>query len=218
MLTLFISGSDTGIGKTRVVAALARIALAHSSRSVQIVKPVQSGGEMSDADLAARLAGLPPQCAHTLQHFHAPLAPVAAAAAEGAVFRPADFPAQLAKIPRADLRLVEGSGGLAVPLVPQGADWTAYSTVFAADAVILVVADRLGAINQARLVHEYFLPRNSKKIPHGIFLNALVPPPPDVSASTRSALAACGIPIWGELAADSLDPVLHPPLAQLLGL
>ena len=217
MLTLFISGSDTGIGKTRVVAALARVA-ARPGRSVQIVKPVQSGGEISDADFAGRLAGLPAECAYTLQHFRAPLAPMAAAAAEGAVFRPADFPRQLSQIPRADLRLVEGSGGVAVPLVPDGTDWTAYSTVFAADAVVLVVADRLGAINQARLVHEYFLCHNAKKIPHGIFLNALVRPPHDVSASTRSALSACGIPIWGELAADSLDPVLHPPLAQLLGL
>jgi hypothetical protein len=49
-------------------------------------------------------------------------------------------------------------------------------------------------------------------------LNALTPPSPEVAASNRAALAACGIPLWGGLASDSLEVPIHPPLAQCLGL
>jgi dethiobiotin synthase len=220
VLTLFISGSDTGIGKTRVAAVLGRVAARHGHK-VQFIKPVQCGaapGEPTDADEAARLAGLPGHCAHTLLRFRAALAPVSAAVAEGVQFNIADLAPQFLRIPQCDLRLVEGVGGLAVPLAPDGLDSADFPILIGANAVVLVVADRLGAINQARLVHHYFSHRNPTNLPHGIFLNALTPPPPEVAASTRAALIACGIPLWGELAAGSLEPILHPPLAQFLGL
>jgi len=220
VLTLFISGSDTGIGKTRVAAALGRAA-ARAGRTVQFIKPVQCGvapGEPTDADEAAHLAGLPAQCAYTLLRYRAALAPVSAAAAEGAQFKIADLAPQLSRIPQCDLRLVEGVGGLAVPLTPDGLDRADFPIIIGTNAAILVVADRLGAINQARLVHNYFSQKNPKNLPCGIFLNALTPPPPDVAASNRDTLAACGIPLWGELAADSLEPILQPPLAKLLGI
>jgi dethiobiotin synthetase len=105
-----------------------------------------------------------------------------------------------------------------VPLAPDGSDRADFPIIIGANAVILVVADRLGAINQSRLVHDYFSQMNPKNLPHGIFLNALTPPPSEVAASNRDALAACGIPLWGELAAGSLEPILHPPLAKLLGI
>ena len=117
MFTVLISGSGTGVGKTRVVAALARAA-AHHRRSVQIVKPVQTGvvpGEPSDADWAANTAGLPPDCAHTLRRMIATLAPQAASRAEGASQDFRELPNEVLALPPADVRLIEGAGGLAVP-------------------------------------------------------------------------------------------------------
>jgi dethiobiotin synthase len=220
MVTLFISGSGTDVGKTRVAAALGRVA-ARRGLSVRFVKPVQTGvapGEPTDADTAARLAGLAPAFAHTLLCFRAPLAPVAAAAAQAEVFAMADLALQFEQVPPSDVRIVEGAGGLAVPLGEDGLDWAQLTEPLGVDAVILVVPDQLGAINQARLAYHYFSSFNQHGLPGGIFLNARTPPPPAVASSTRAGLASSGVPLWGELAADSLAPTLHAPLTELLGL
>lgn len=221
MVTILVSGSGTGIGKTRVTGALGRVAVRHG-RSVQIIKPVQSGlapGQASDADLAADFAGVRRSNAYTLRQFFAPIAPASAAKAAGNSLRFEDLIREIRALPEAGIRLVEGAGGIAVPLGEEpGMDWAQLHKLISVDAVVLVVADELGAINQARLVWHYYnsynFHRNTKV---GVFLNAIQPPPPEVSSSTRDVLAECKVPLWGELAADAIEPVLFAPLDALLG-
>lgn len=218
VFTLLVSGSGTGIGKTHVVAALASVARQHG-RNVQIVKPVQTGvapHESTDADIAAGLAEAPSQSAVTLQRFSAALAPLAAAAEQHATFDANALAQQVRALPDVDLRLVEGAGGLAVPLASAGWDWVDFAASIRADAVVLVVPDELGAINQSRLVHHYLTTRSRENVPGGIILNALRPAPENVHQSTRAALADAGIPLWGELSHASIAPTLYAPLTNWL--
>jgi dethiobiotin synthase len=244
VVTLLVSGSGTDVGKTRVTAALARLA-ANRGLRVQIVKPVQTGvapGQLSDAETAATLADVPLSDAHTLRRYPAPLAPLAAATASGITLDLKEVVAEIQKLPAPDVRFIEGAGGLAVPLLTSGHDWGDLAALLEVNAVVLVVPDQLGAINQARLVYDYYRHKNLKdfwalwtgarranldllqqlspglvdKAPAGIFLNMLTASSPEVAASTRAGLRDCQVPLWGELAADALNARVNSPLAELL--
>ena len=198
MKTLLVSGSDTGIGKTHVVGALARL-LRERGASVRIVKPVETGRSAEDLNgdalSAAFSAGLSAENARTPLRFAAPLAPLAAARAEG---RPLDWAALIDGVegtPACDWRILEGAGGIAVPLAEDGRDWADFAVEIGADVVVLVVPDRLGAINQARLALSYALARGLNA---GLWLNACVPVDPDVAASNRGGLREAGAVRWGE--------------------
>jgi dethiobiotin synthase len=219
VVTILISGAGTGVGKTRVCAALARYAH-QQGLSVQIIKPVQTGvaaDEPTDAEVAAKLAGLPPASAHTLRRYRAALAPLAAASAERTKLDIKKVLREILALPPMDLRLIEGAGGVAVPLGDKGWDWVDFAREVNADAIVLVVTDELGAINQARLAYDYTIHKLPKHPPCGVFLNAIKPPPRAVAASTRAALQNTSAPVWGELAADAIEPHLQQPLAELPG-
>jgi dethiobiotin synthetase len=146
----FVTGTDTDVGKTVVTAALAR-ALREGGARVTTIKVVQTGAgamEGGDAARAGRLAG----CKGTeLVRFAAPADPWAAALAEGA--RPprvADLVARIAAVPGAIV--VEGSGGIAVPL---NASETFVDLAEAVGLpVVVAVGLRLGCINHAALTVE----------------------------------------------------------------
>lgn len=157
---LFITGTDTGVGKTLVAAALVRLAAAGGRRVVGL-KPVASGaartvdGLRNDDALALQAAGsvsLPyalvnPSC------FEPAIAPHLAAAEAGvAIELPRLVDGYRVATRQADLAIVEGAGGWRVPLHPAG---------FLSDlpeqlglGVILVVGLRLGCLNHARLTLE----------------------------------------------------------------
>ena len=109
----FITGSDTDVGKTRVVAALA-LALRQAGHAPTIVKLVQTGASRSvedDAIRAARLAAVP---SVELTRFARPADPWSAARAEGAVLHASALAEKLAAL--AGPLVVEGTGGMMVPL------------------------------------------------------------------------------------------------------
>lgn len=145
---LFVTASDTGVGKTQVAAALAR-ALADLGRSVAVRKPVESG-EGHDAELLREAAeSTEPLEIVRRYYFRTPLSPERAAAEEGVRLTLEELVAAA----RADrFVLVEGAGGFLTPIA-QGAR-NADLAVALGHPVLVVVPDRLGAINQALLVHE----------------------------------------------------------------
>jgi 8-amino-7-oxononanoate synthase len=195
MRTVLVTGSDTGVGKTQAVAALARHLAASGSR-VQIVKPVETGvgqGE-GDAPRARRLSDVPAE-AFTLTRFAAPLSPPAAAALEGLPLSLELLLEKLASLPDCDWRICEGAGGIATPVDGRNRDWADFGSAIGAAAAVIVVADRLGAINQARLAAGRAA---SAGLRHGIWLNAAESPPAGVAESNRSGLEAAGLPIWAE--------------------
>ena len=187
-----ISGSDTGVGKTRVTAAVARL-MAPEAGSVMIVKPVETGVANSgegDAARAARESGVERVSCRTLFSFPDPLAPLTAARKAGRRLSIEEVAAAVEALPREGVRLIEGAGGLAVPLDENGADWADLGARLRVDFTILVVPDRLGAINQARLVWDYARRRGLRA---GLWLNETESADADVRAANRAGLAGCGL-------------------------
>ncbi|MFG2043110.1 dethiobiotin synthase [Dactylosporangium sp. NPDC048998] len=152
---MVVTGTDTGVGKTVVTAAIAAAATAAGQR-VAVVKPAQTGtadGDEPDAVTVGRLAE--PAMIRTLASFPDPLAPLSAARVAGEDPLTAVM-AQLAIRSIAedhDVTLVEGAGGLLVPLGEGG--WTALDLACALGATAVVVARAgLGTLNHTALTLE----------------------------------------------------------------
>lgn len=205
MKTILITGSDTGIGKTWVVGVLAS-QLAATGGSVQIVKPVECGYtdvENSDADVARRFSGSDGVSAHTLHCYKEAIAPVAAALAEGVELRLNDLVSATSTLPVADWRLIEGAGGIAVPLEKGGSDWANFAKNLPVDGIVVVVENRLGSINQSRLTCSYA--RNAG-VPVGLWLNTTKELEDSVRESNRSGILESGISIVGETELNASCP------------
>jgi dethiobiotin synthetase len=156
---LIVTGTDTGVGKTITTAALAARAL-NDGRTVAVLKPAQTGtaafepGETSDVDTVIRLAGTQVTCM-TLAEYPDPLAPLAAAQVAGLpqlyladVLEAVEYLGE-----RNDLVLVEGAGGLLVPMGYDG--WTIADAAVALRAPAVVVARAgLGTLNHTALTLE----------------------------------------------------------------
>jgi 8-amino-7-oxononanoate synthase/dethiobiotin synthase len=153
---LFVTGTDTDIGKTVVAALLCR-AWAQHAGAVNYWKPVQTGSD-SDSQTVAALAELP---AHQVQrpawHLALPASPHEAAAAEHVTIQPARLPEALDGLRRnlnAPL-VVELAGGLLVPFTSPapGAkpvtqlDWLAQEQA----PLVLVTRSGLGTLNHTML-------------------------------------------------------------------
>ena len=207
MRTVLVTGSDTGVGKTRVVAALARL-LSADGASVQIVKVVETGrgvGTVVESDVACarRLSGTDAM-AVTLISFAEPLAPPAAARAEDGEISFVELVQKIRALPACDWRILEGAGGIATPLDEAGRDWADFSVAVAADATVVVVPDRLGAINQARLAYARAVQCG---LHTGVWLNATSPVDAAVKVANRDGLSAARVPLWAEQAHDALLPM-----------
>ncbi len=158
----FVTGTDTGVGKTVVCAALARC-LIEAGKTVSMIKPFQTGclGEdVTDADFVHRVMGKPftpsvssPYC------LKAPLAPMVAAEIENTSF---DIGGILKIVESEsavhDAVIVEGAGGLLVPIkknysMADFASDLGFKTIIAAHA-------GLGTINHTLLTIEAATARN----------------------------------------------------------
>jgi len=207
---LFITGTDTGVGKTYVAGLIAR-ALAAGGRRVGVYKPAASGctrqgGTLVSDDAVAlwNAAGRPGELERVCpQRFAAPLAPHLAARAEGKQLDAAVLRQGLEYWrERSEIVLVEGAGGLMSPL---GED--CYVADLAEEfAFPLVVVSRnvLGTINQTlqTLIAAAAWGRGEGLPVAGVVLNHSAPPPSDdVSLATnRAELAArCVPPILAEV-------------------
>lgn len=158
--TVFVTGTDTGVGKTLVSAALLH-ALARQQRRVVGMKPIAAGlvrrGDawVSDDVLALRAASnvaVPPELDNPVALPDA-LSPHLAAARAGRRITVAQLhAAQRVLAERADVVVVEGSGGWRVPLNEHE---TLADLAIAMNApVVLVVGLRLGCLNHALLTAE----------------------------------------------------------------
>ncbi len=155
MSVLFVTGTDTGVGKTLVTAALAA-ALTRHGRRVGVVKPAETGCR-PDAEDARTLtaaarddAPLDAVCPYRLPD---PLAPMLAAERAGVVIDVDDLVRRVRRrAATVDVLLVEGAGGLLVPLA-RDASFADFAARLAA-RVVVVVGSRLGAINHALLTFD----------------------------------------------------------------
>ena len=155
----FVSGIDTGIGKTVAVGMMCR-ELQRAGRSWISVKMVQTGcdGFSEDLDAHRAMAGVGrfPEDDEGLtapQIFRFPSSPLLAAKLEGRTVdlgRIAESVKECAR--RRDVVLVEGAGGLCVPLTED--TLTADFVARQGWPLILVASGRLGAINHTLLALE----------------------------------------------------------------
>lgn len=155
MSVLVVTGTDTGVGKTVVTAALATLALARGA-SVAVVKPAQTGAgprEPGDLDDVRRLAGAIDL--HEPARFPDPLAPAAAARLSGmtpvALRAVAEQVRTLAATRR--LVIVEGAGGLLVRYDEDGATIADLARLLGAPVLVVVRPD-LGTLNHTALTLE----------------------------------------------------------------
>lgn len=159
---IFVTGTDTGVGKTTVTGLLAA-GLRSRGLQVGVFKPAETGCNLgpdgkllaADALRLRTLAGSTQPAEEVCPYaFAEPLAPAIAARRTG---RAIDFRWLCTHIQshaqRYDLAFVEGAGGWLVPLAPQ-LTFADLALALGAD-VLVVVANRLGALNHALLTVQH---------------------------------------------------------------
>lgn len=221
MTVLVLAGTDTGVGKTVVSAALAALAHARGKR-VAMVKPVQTGlasGEPGDVDAVRRLAGL--EDVHELARLPEPLAPATAARRAGTdrrgVLCVGEIAATVERLAaERDLVVVEGAGGLLVRL--DDADGTIADVAALLRAPVLVVARAsLGTLNHAALTCEALRAREVACA--GVVIGAW-PRQPDLAArcNLEDLPAYTGVPVLGCLPEGAGRLAAGPFLAAAQGI
>ncbi|WP_053958849.1 dethiobiotin synthase [Sulfobacillus thermosulfidooxidans] len=195
----FVTGTDTGVGKTWITASLAAFWY-RQGYDVGVMKPIETGvkGPMWPDDAKALM-----QASHSADAqefvvpytFEPPVSPWAATLMTG---KRVDWNHLIetarAVIARHQVTLIEGAGGIAVPI---DADHNMIHIAQELDIpVILVARTALGTINHTVLSVEYAKTHRVKIL--GIIMNAVNEVPEDVSTTLNPSLieSLTGIPVW----------------------
>jgi dethiobiotin synthetase len=212
-VSLFITGTDTGVGKTFTAAALLRLARAAGLRCAGM-KPICCG-DRADAEilLAASSDGLTIDQVNPVW-FKTPAAPLTASLFEG---KEADVPMLLARLAelreRFDFVLVEGVGGWLVPIRRNY-----FVSDLAAEMklpVLIVAENRLGCLNHILLTIRAVI---SRGLPcAGVALNFARAPADFASTTNEEVLPKLtDVPILHGLRAEM--EALPPEWERLVGL
>ncbi|MEX0830270.1 MAG: dethiobiotin synthase [Nitrospirales bacterium] len=171
--SIFITGTDTRVGKTTITAALI-LALQEQGYSVGVLKPIESGVNVthldhSDTERLRHLFSPPPHFdAVCMYPFPQPLAPLAAARALGTTIDLSRIHSRIHALSQENsFLLVEGAGGLFTPITPKHTirDLIALLTI----PCLIVGHTDLGGVNHCLLTIEAL---RHKGIPvRGIVLN-----------------------------------------------
>jgi dethiobiotin synthetase len=202
--SIFISGTDTGVGKSLVAAGLARLWL-NQGYSVGVLKPVASGGFPSeDGKLLQKAAKLPDSAYPSIVpvHYRQPLAPYVAAWKEGTV--------SLSKIEKAyqeaklkyDRLVVEGIGGVLVPITQNfsAIDWLVRWKL----PTLVVARAGLGTINHTLLTLEALAKREVKVL--GILVNGYTGKGVAEQTNVKALKKLLKVPVFGPLKKNSRYP------------
>ncbi|GEM_PF-184796 len=221
-LGLFITGTDTGVGKTYVGALIARN-LAQKGLRVGVYKPVASGcqrvkGELVSEDAVTlwEAAGKPLTLGHVCpQCFEAPLAPPAAARAEGKSVDTRLLREGLRPwLEWAEVILIEGAGGLMSPVSDE--DYAADLAYEFGYPLLVVSNNVLGTINHTLLTLIAATTFREGIDVAGILLNEPAPPDPldaSVTSNLQELSARCVPPVLGYVAHGARES--EPPVDWL---
>lgn len=146
---VFVTGTDTNVGKTVVCAAMMHRLRPHTS--IRYWKPVQTGIELDDDTESVRVLGacLDGETARSAVRLPQPLSPHLAARLAGQRIEIADL---LSHVDMSDHRvrwIVEGAGGVLVPLNER--DLMVDLMIRLAFPVLVVARTSLGTINHTLL-------------------------------------------------------------------
>ncbi len=220
MRGLFVTGTDTEVGKTRIAAALLRRA-AQAGLCTVAMKPVAAGCERTregwrNADALALQAAATVALDYATVNPVAlpePVAPHLAARKAGRTLELQELIAAYHALPQADLAVVEGAGGWRVPL-GDGTTLAALPRALGLE-VVLVVGLRLGCLNHAQLTAEAIRADGCSLV--GWVANYVTRPPARADeqvATLRDVLAApClgVIPRLDDAGADTVSAHLELP-------
>jgi len=164
--SIFITGTDTGVGKTYVTSGLLREFRARGISAAGF-KPIECGGR-KDSEALREAAGLNGSLDEVNPvWFEEPVAPLAA----GKRFRMSDWENIVAKHAELEDRhswiLIEGAGGWMVPIT-RSLNMADLASELC-DEVIIVAANRLGVINHTLLTVAAI--RNAGLECRGVILN-----------------------------------------------
>ncbi|OGU52813.1 MAG: dethiobiotin synthase [Hydrogenophilales bacterium RIFOXYA1_FULL_63_33] len=185
---LFVTGTDTGVGKTRVAVALIQALRAHGLR-VAAMKPVSAGnapGELNEdviallhaANVDADVQDVNPYA------FAEPIAPHIAAELAGVRIELDVIAAAYSRLAAvADVVVVEGAGGWRVPL-NEHEDMADLARRLGLP-VVLVVGLRLGCLNHALLTAESIALR---RVPWAGWVGNHIEPTMQLAAENLAAL------------------------------
>jgi len=182
--TLFITGTDTGVGKTVLTALLVKF-LRERGVNAAALKPVCSGTRADARKIFAALDGALALDEINPWHFRAPVAPALAARQENRRVTLSQIVAHVrAMQKRFDVLLAEGAGGLLSPL---GQNFDSRDLILALRAIPIIVApNKLGVVNHVLLTLEA-LPEKLRAKSRVVLFSQ---PRPDASAKTNAKLLA----------------------------
>lgn len=195
---IFITGTDTGVGKTVITAALA-LSLKGSGLDVGVMKPLQSGSSlpgMTDIEFLRAVLGekehSPDDCVY---NFEAPLSPDAAARLAGENIDPGKIKSAYTRLASSrDVVLVEGAGGLLVPIA--GGYLMADLARDLSLPLLVVARPGLGTINHTALTIECARGRGLTVL--GFVINAFpVSPGPAERTNPEAIFKQTGAPLLG---------------------
>jgi dethiobiotin synthetase len=174
--SFFITGTGTGVGKTIVTAGIAGHFIS-TGKKVSVMKPVQTGTGNSASDLEIVKALVPgittiPKLLATPYSFSLPASPLLAAKCENRAINPDTILKafkELSSRQDVDVLLVEGAGGLLVPLTEE---FLMVDLILKMNIpAILVTYAGLGTVNHTLLSIEAMKNRNLKIA--GIVINRM---------------------------------------------
>jgi dethiobiotin synthetase len=175
---LFITGTDTAVGKT-MLAALLTWFLRERGVNAAALKPICSGGRADARALRAAMDGALTLDEINPWHFRSPIAPLLAAKLEKKSVRLAQVLAHIRVLQRRfEVLVVEGAGGLLSPL---GENFDSRDLIAALHARPVIVApNQLGAVNHVLLTLEA-LPQDLRAKARVVLVS-----PPRSDAATKS--------------------------------
>jgi len=181
---LFITGTDTGAGKTVLTALLAQFLRERGDR-VAAFKPICSGGRGDARQLRAALAGALTLDEINPWNFRAPVAPLLAARREKQRVTLAAVRSHLcAAQKKFAVTLVEGAGGLRSPL---GENFDSLALLAALPATPIIVApNKIGTINHLLLT----LAALPEPLRDRAQVVLMTPAKPDAATGSNAALLA----------------------------
>ena len=216
----FITGTDTGVGKTLFAVALTRALAAHGLK-VAVMKPVAAGtvkspdGEFNDDALELLAASNVKATYEDVNPWllKTPASPHLAARADGVEIRHERIATAFGRLRSAsELVLVEGAGGWLAPI--SATETMADVAEKLALPVILVVGMRLGCLNHALLTRDAVRARGMRL--EGWVANKLVTEMPLVNANIETLSERFGMPPLAVIPAGTTmgtDPRSLPPSA-----
>jgi dethiobiotin synthetase len=211
----FVTGTDTGVGKTIASAALCREERA-AGRTVLYAKPVQTGLQKAEAGDAAFVAVAAKVPVVECLRFPDPLAPAVAAELVNSAIDVDGLLADLAKAGDGFDRIVaEGAGGLLVPLTEEVTMADLADRLGA--GLVVVTRPTLGTLNHTALTLEA---ARSRGLPVDGLVVSGWPAEPGVTERTNLERLAAMAPLLGVLPVyprlDTADPTTAPPEAAFL--